>query len=296
MKIEINEFINAEIVRQNKLFQHGAKISGKSIELFTVKDYPYLQGALDYFGEFSVPYFLSYSVLKDVEYRIKNPYPGTIWYWKKDADKNTTKDFLPTQSKLLYDTLNAYISLLKSGNHLQALILFRSYIEYSSQFYAALLDYDFFRKYTGSELLEEEYKKLWFNTLKPAKVLSQIKAMHAEIDQLLKENKIYFGKNMCYSRIFRPFDSYLRGKLYTDLSALAHGSYPALIKEDETKLYALVWLCSVYLVQSQVVIDELTSVYFQYSTKELFTKWITVEIYLKSVSPQAMLFMQKNGS
>lgn len=101
---------------------------------------------------------------------------------------------------------------------------------------------------------------------------------------------------MVYSRQFKPFDSFLRGFLYTTLSGLAHGSYPMLIKEDETKLYSLVWLCSVYLIESQVVIDELTSVYFQYTPKELFTKWITVEIYLKSMEKQAMLYVNKEES
>lgn len=296
MKIEVNEFIKSEIIRLNVLFQKGAKLSDKEIKPFVFEDYSYLKESEEYFGEFSVPYFLSYAVLKDVEYRIKNPYPGTIWYWIKDADKNTTKDFLPKQSKLMYDTLDAYLLLLKSGNLLQAVILFRSYIEYSSQFYAALLDYEFFQKYTGSELLEEEYKKLWFSTLKPAKVLAKIKAMHAEIDQLLQEKKIYYNNKMVYSRQFKPFDSFLRGFLYTTLSGLAHGSYPMLIKEDETKLYSLVWLCSVYLIESQVVIDELTSVYFQYTPKELFTKWITVEIYLKSMEKQAMLYVNKEES
>ena len=69
------------------------------------------------------------------------------------------EDFLTIQSRLMYDTLNSYLSLLKSENFLQALILFRSYIEYSSQFYACLLDYEFFQKYTQSEIVEEEYKK-----------------------------------------------------------------------------------------------------------------------------------------
>lgn len=291
MNVNVNEFIKVEIERLNILFKKGAKIAGKDHKPFVFEDYTYLKESQEYFGEFSVPYFLSYSALKDIEYRIKNPYPGTIWYWVKDVDKDIAKDFLPKQSKLMHDTLNSYITLLKSQNHLQALILFRSYIEYSSQFYASLLDYEFFQKYTGKELLEEEYKKLWFSTLKPAKVLSKIKEMHAEIDQLVKEKKITYGENMHYSKYFKPFDSRLRGILYDRLSALAHGAYPSLVGNDETQLYALVWLCTIYLIESQVVMDELTSIYFQYSIKELFTKWITVEVYQKSKEKKALLFV-----
>ena len=295
MEIEINQFIIEEIKKKNDLFQKGAKITGKKIKSFKFEDFTYLKDSLEYFGDFSVPYFLSYSVLKDIEYKIDNPFPGTIWYWEKDADKNKTRDFLSIQSKLMYDTLNSYLTLLKSQNHLQALILFRSYIEYSSQFYASLLDYDFFQKYTTSELLNEEYKKLWFKSLKPEKVLSTIKCMHLEMNKLLKEKKINYSETIIYSRMFKPFDSHLREFLYNELSGLAHGSYPTLIKNDDTKLYSLVWLCSAYLVESEAVIDELTSVYFKYSLEELFNKWITRAIYLKSKEPKALLFINSNS-
>ena len=174
---------------------------------------------------------------------------------------------------------------------LQALILFRSYIEYSSQFYACLLDYEFFQKYTQSEIVEEEYKKLWFNSLKPEKVLSKIRGMHAEINKLLKKKEIDYSGTAIYRRHFKPFDSSLREFLYNSLSGLAHGGYPAIIKNDEIHLYSLVFLCSSYLVESQAVLDELASVYFNYTPKELFDKWITVEIYLKSIEPKASLYV-----
>lgn len=296
MEVNVTEFIEQEVKRLNSLFQTGAKMSGKGFTPFTVKDYTYLEESQSYFSVFTVPYFLSYSVLKDLEHRVKSPYPGTIWYFKKDVDKNKTPDFLPLQTKLMYDTLNSYIQLLKSGNHLQALILFRSYIEYSSQFYACLLDYEFFQKYTSNEL-PEEYKQLWFSTLKPGKVLAKIKSMHSEIYQLLQEKKIDYGKDAVYRRRFRPFDSELRGFLYSSLSGLAHGSYAEIIrneiiKDDSTKLYSLVWLCSAYLIESHIVINEIASVYTTYTPKELFSKWVTVEIYLKSREPKAMLYVQ----
>jgi hypothetical protein len=291
MKVEVNEIIKKEIDRLNIVFQKGAKIAKKDLKIFSTDDYTYLKESQDYFGTFTVPFFLGYCVMKDVEYRIENPYPGTIWYWIKDANKDITGDFLPKQSNLMYDTLKTYVSLLKSENFLQALIIFRSYIEYSSQFYSALLDYDFFQKYTGSELLDEEYKRLWFSTLKPAKVLSKIKAIHTEIDKLLAEKKIEYSNKSYYMRQFRPFDSELRGYLYNTLSGLAHGSYPALVKNDEVKLYSLVWLCSTYLIESQTVIDELTSVYFNYTPLELLRKWVTLEVYKNARAPKAELFV-----
>jgi hypothetical protein len=293
MEIDVNEVIKQEVDKLNSLFREGSKIAGKKVDAFVFDDYDYLNESQVYFGKFALPYFLTYAIFKDLENRIKNPYPGTIWYWKKDVDKAKSKDFLPIQSKLMYDTLNSYMSLLRAENYLQALIIFRSYIEYSSQFYASLLDYDFFHKYTGSDLLEEEYKQLWFSALKPAKVLSKIKGIHTELNQLLKEKKISYANNALYRRFFKPFDSDLRGILYSRLSGLTHGSYPSLINNDETKLYALIFLCSAYLVESQVVIDELTSVYFAYSPKELFKKWITVEIYLKSREPKVVLSVRK---
>lgn len=281
-EIKIREFVNDEIKKLNILFQKGAEISKKKIEPFVIDDYTYLEESIKYFDGFSIPYLLSYSVLKDIEYRIKNPIPGNIWYWKNDADPNNTANFLPLQFELMYDTLDSYITLLRSEKFLQALILFRSYIEYSSQLYASLLDYDFFKKYANNEALDEEYKRLWFNSLKPAKVLSQIRNIHIEINQLLQKGEIEYGKNAIYRRIFQPFDSNLRGILYSTLSSLAHGSYPSLVKHDEVKLYALVWHCSSYLVESQSVIDEISSVYFKYTPKELLHKWVTIEIYMKA--------------
>lgn len=291
IRLDINKVIADEVKRLNGLFQKGAKISKKDIKPFAIDDYKFLKESQDYFGTFTVPYFLTYSVFKDVENRIQNPYPGTIWYWEKDADESKTKTFLPAQTKLLHDTLNSYMALLKTENFLQALILFRSYIEYSSQLYASLLDYEFFKKYTGSGMMEEEYKKLWFSSLKPAKVLATIKTMHSEINSLLKEKKIDYAGNAVYRRIFHPFDSEMRGYLYGTLSGLAHGSHSYVTKHDDVKLYALVWLCTTYLVESQVVIDELTSVYFNYTPKELFNKWITVEVYMKSREPKTEIFL-----
>jgi hypothetical protein len=119
--------------------------------------------------------------------------------------------------------------------------------------------------------------------------LAQIKSIHAEINQLLKEKRIEYKGTAVYRRMFKSFDSNLRGKLYGDLSALAHGSYRALIENDDTKLYALVFLCSAYLVESQAVIDEISSVYYNYTPKELFTKWVTLDIYLKSREPKAVV-------
>ena len=296
MQIDINVIIEQEIRKLNNLFNKGAKIAGKVHKPFVYEDYTYLKESQTYFGTFALPYYLTYAIFKDVEYRIQNPYPKTIWYWKKAIDNNKAKDFLPIQSKLMYDTLNSYLSLLKSENYLQALILFRSYIEYSSQFYACLLDYEFFQKYTENEMLDEEYKKLWFNSLRPEKVLSKIKGMHAEINRLLKKKEIVYNSNAIYRRWFKPFDSDLRGFLYNSISGLSHGSYPALAQNDESKLYSLVFLCSVYLVESQVVIDEITSVYFRYSPKALFNKWITVEIYLKSREAKASLYVGNKKS
>lgn len=289
MEINIREFICEEIEKLNILFQKGANVSKKKLGLFTIADYTYLDESQTYYGKFAVPYFLSFSILKDLENRIHSPYLEAIWYWKKDSDKSQTTDFLPIQFKLIYDTLESYISLLKSGKHLQSLILFRSYIEYSSQLYASLLDYDFFQKYANNELLDEEYKQLWFNSLKPVKVLSKIKGMHKEISQLLNDEKIFYTSKSYHMGMFRPFDSDLRGMLYSSLSSLAHGSYPALVKNDEVKLYALVWLCTAYLVESHAIIDQLSSVYFKYSPEELFRKWITLEIYMKSREAKTVL-------
>jgi hypothetical protein len=157
-----------------------------------------------------------------MEYRIKEPYIRTIWQWKEDAVDETTKDFLPLQSKLLYDTLNSYVSLLKSENFLQALILFRSYIEYSSQFYACLLDYDFFKKYTDKEVMDEEYKKHWFKNLKPAKVLSRIRALQTEINKQIEKDKEY-GIIRLQVPWNAPFDSEFRDFLYDSLSGLLMG-------------------------------------------------------------------------
>ena len=289
MEVNVRKFICEEIERLNILFQKGANASKKELPLFTIADYTYLDESQTYYGEFSVPYFLSFSILKDLGNRIRNPYLAAIWYWKKDSDKNQATDFLPIQSKLMYDTLESYTSLLKSGKYLQALILFRSYIEYSSQLYASLLDYDFFQKYASNEFLDEEYKQLWFSSLKPIKVLSKIKGMHEEINQLLNDEKMFYTTKSYYMGLFRPFDSNLRGMLYSSLSSLAHGSYPALVKNDDVKLYALVWLCTTYLVESHAIIDQISSVYFKYSPKEIFQKWITLEVYMKSREAKTVL-------
>lgn len=282
MEIRIDEFIKDEIARLDILFQKGSKISKREINHFSHENYPYLKEYNTKFEKFSLPYFLSYSVLKWTENRVNQPFTKTIWYWKHETGSNNTIDFLPKQSKLIYDTLNVYVNLLKAGHLFQALVLFRSYIEYSSQFYASILDFDFYQKYANTDLLDEEYKKLWFDSLKPGKVLSKIKSINTEINLLLKNGDINYGGNAVYRRLFHPFDSNLRGLLYNSLSGLAHGSYSSIVKYDDEKLYALIWLCTIYLVESQTVVDELVSIYYKLSTDELFKNWITIEIYLKS--------------
>ena len=290
----ITELIKNEIESLNPLFLKGAEMAGKEIAPFSLADYKHLEESKEFFGLFSLPYYLTYATYKDIKNRSIRPIPGKIWYWLKEADQNITKDFLPAQVKLLTDTLESYMALLKAENFLQALILFRSYIEYSSQLYASLMDYDFFQKYTGMGVMDEEYKRLWFSSLKPAKVLETIRNMNAEINKLLKEKKIVYGKNAQYRREFQPFDSKLRGLLYKDLSGLAHGSHRSLTRNDDVKLYALVWLCTSYLVESQAVIDELMSVYFKYEPTELFHKWVAVEIYKKSFQKGVEIYLDDN--
>lgn len=285
MEIRIDEFIKEDIDRLNILFQKGAKISKKRINNFSYEDYPYLKEYHTIFEKFSLPYFLSYSVLKWTEDRSNQSFTKNIWYWKHETSSNKTIDFLPEQSKLIYDTLDVYVNLLKTGHLFQALVMFRSYIEYSSQFYASILDYDFYQKYANTDLLDEEYKKLWFDSLKPGKVLSKIKSIHAEINLLLKNGEIKYGKDTVYRHLFHPFDSELRGFLYNSLSGLAHGSYSSIVKQNEVKLYSLVWLCTIYLIESQTVIDEIISIYHKLSPEDLFKKWITIEVYLKSREP-----------
>lgn len=289
MRTDINEIIEKGVHTHNELLKKAAKMTRMKAPQYSVREYNYLKDANIYFGTFSLPYFLSYSICKDMEYRIKKPYKKMIWYWKEDLDKSKANDFLAIQSMLLFDTFSSYVSLLKSENYLQALILFRSYIEYSSQFYACLLDYEFFKNYTESELLDDEYRKHWFKNLKPEKVLSKIREIQAETNKQAKGEKssvIKFNLNQWLA----PFDTDLRGILYEKLSGLAHGSYPALVKIDKTGLYAYVFLCSAYLVQSHIVIDEICSSYFTYSQRELFKKWITLEVYIESRKPKAEIY------
>jgi hypothetical protein len=44
-------------------------------------------------------------------------------------------------------------------------------------------------------------------------------------------------------------------------------------------------------VQSQLVIDAISSAYFRYSQIELFKKWITAEIYTESRKSKKGLFV-----
>lgn len=290
MRSDINQIIENRVRTHNELLKKASGMTGKNVPQYTITEYNYLKDSNAYFGIFSLPFFLTYAVWKDMENRIKQPYKKMIWHWKEDVDKSKAESFLTTQSTLLFDTFSSYILLLKSEKFLQALILFRSYIEYSSQFYACLLDYEFFKKYTESELLDDEYRKHWFKNLKPEKVLSRIREIRAERDRLRKKGEKNQLVKFDIQQWMVPFDTGLRDTLYEKLSGLAHGTYPSLTKVDKTGLYAYVFLCSAYLVQSHMVIDEICSNYFTYSQRELFKKWITLEIYTECRKPNTEVY------
>ena len=281
MEINISSIIAREVSKLNPMFEKGAKLSNKEFTPFTVDDYDYLKSSFEYFGEYTLPYFLTYSIFKDIEFRLGNPFTSEIWCWKDDIDKTKNDKFLFHQFKMLHETLHSYLALLKDEKYFQALILFRSYIEYSSQFYACLLDYEFFQKYTQDGLIDEDYKKLWFNNLRPEKVVSKIRSNHSEIDKLIKEKKLFPSAHTLYWELFKPFDSKLRGYLYSILSGLAHGSYSSS-RKDEAWLYSTVFLCTAYLVESQFIIDEFSSVYGKIEPSQLFKKFVTGEIYITS--------------
>lgn len=290
MRTDINQIIGNRVHAHNELLKKASRMTRIKVPQYSVREYNYLKESNSYFGMFSLPYFLTYAVWKDMENRIKQPYNNMIWYWKEDIDKTKANGFLNIQSTLLFDTFSSYVSLLKSENFLQALILFRSYIEYSSQFYACLLDYEFFKKYTESELLDDEYRKHWFKNLKPEKVLSRIREIRSESNRQKKKGEKNQLVKFDLQQWMAPFDTGLRDTLYEKLSGLAHGTYPSLTKIDKTGLYAYIWLCSAYLVQSHMVIDEICSNYFSYTQRELFKKWVTLEIYTECRKPNTEVY------
>ena len=156
--------------------------------------------------------------------------------------------FYNTSFKYLSSLVKSYIDLKSKGEYKVAYIVFRSFIEVSSQFYACFLDLEFFKKYL-SEKKQDEYRKHWFKHLKPEKVLSVLRKMNQDLRKEYKKNDRYTLGDM--RAFIYPYESEQREALYEFLTSYAHGKYEAInVDLEEDKINELNWRITEYIVTS----------------------------------------------
>lgn len=230
----IINILEGEITKWNSLEEKTPKPKN---DLFKIEDFDYLIMYSRHYGtEYETTKFIDFcssNVLAELSSSCERK---SIWYWE-----GYNEEFIIPQLKYLSSLFEAYIKLRDDKKHKIAFIIFRSFIEVSSQLYACFLDFEFFAKYL-SEDLQEDYKTHWFKHLKPAKVLSSLRKMNQNLKiEYKKSGKYTLGDLRGY---IYPFVSEQRDMLYIRLTSYVHGKND--IMKDNDDLDELIWRISEY--------------------------------------------------
>lgn len=240
MKRSLINIIKEEINEWNSIEQ---KIPIENYKLFTLEDFDYLIKYYKRYGdEFNTTKFIDFCSLYVLKELASSSQKRSIWYWE-DIDE----DFIIPQFNYLSSLIKAYIELKDNQEYEVAYIIFRSFIEVSTQFYACFLDLEFFKKYL-SEDIQEEYRKHWFKHLKPKKVISVLRRLKIDLNTERKRTGNYSPdlRDFIY-----PFESELRSTLYENLSSFTHGKYKRVNYEmDQVEIMEFNWRITEYLVSS----------------------------------------------
>jgi len=226
-----------EVIEElNQGMKWGDDNTGINDFIFDIEEYKEFQYYGRFFKNFDPIVFISLSYLLCLENLSKRKSKYSIWF----LEENNDDQFLIDATKRLHIILNEYISLLYKKNFFCALVLFRTFVELSS--YLCLIDFDFYKKFTGEQLeSEEKMNELWYKSLKPSKIKSKFK-------QLKEKYKEYL--NSIGVTLFDPRDipfyleSEFKDDLYKELSKYVHGRF---IKNQFTKV-SIIGGCTEFLV------------------------------------------------
>lgn len=227
--MKVIELIEQAVLEQNSL---ESKIPKRiaNITPFKVSDFDYLPKYLDEFnGDFNFYEFISYCNVLIWDEISTYESRKSIWYWENIKNDS----FIKEQINTIRNTLKSYALLLKSNHYKTAFIVFRTFIELSSQFFACIIDFEFYLKYTKN-LLDSEYQNHWFKHLKPSKVISNLRKISMELNIDGVNNYARHLQNLTF-----PFFSVVRNQLYEDFSNICHGNYNRIsdFNTDEIEKY-----------------------------------------------------------
>lgn len=241
MDRKIIDIIKEEVAEWNTFEK---KIPHDNYKLFKLEDFDYLvKYGAKYKYNFKTTKFIDFCASSVLQELASKEQRKSIWYWE-----NVNDNFIVPQLKYLSELILSYNQLKDINQNKTAFIVFRSYIEISSQLYACLLDLEFYRKYTSNSL-NDEYREHWFRHLKPEKVLSVLRRLNQELKSEYKKTGTYVLGDL--RGFIYPFESIQRDELYQRLSAFSHGKYDSIEQKlNKTELNELNWRISEFLMSS----------------------------------------------
>ncbi len=241
MKRKLVDIIKEEIDEWNL---KEKKIPQENYMLFKIEDFDYLLKYVEKYGnDYETTKFIDFCAAQVLAEIANQEQRKSIWYWESIND-----DFFIPHLKYLYELINLYNELKINKQNKLAYSIFRTYIEVSSQFYACLLDFEFYKKYTTNKI-DDEYRKYWFKHLKPERVLSVLRKLNQELKiEYKKTGSFAIGDLRGY---IYPFESEYRYKLYEKLSSFSHGNYESIKYElTNEEINELNWRITEFLVCS----------------------------------------------
>jgi hypothetical protein len=156
-----------------------------------------------------------------------------FYAWESDTNQERDISLLLLWKQNLFTMISAYSLALESCQY-QAFILLRGYIESAVIIYLSLINRDFADRYFLSEVSEDEYMKLWFKELKPARVKDKIVRIH---QRWREEDE---AKGIEYVGLLRsiPADGILTAGLveevYSMTSDYVHFNKKAMLRDART--------------------------------------------------------------
>ncbi|CAN5543711.1 hypothetical protein BH23BAC1_BH23BAC1_45860 [soil metagenome] len=110
--MDLVALIRKSINEYNELINEIDEIIKTESACYSIDDYDYFKKYLEFFEEPDISLFFSFSVYCQLEAKIIQNFHNSIWYWESTLDKESAKNFLKTQYKLLSGTIFSYLNLI----------------------------------------------------------------------------------------------------------------------------------------------------------------------------------------
>lgn len=255
--MNIENVIKIIIDKINQEYIESSKDANFEFQPMPYKSFDFLDKYNNDYSNFNFIIFCNYCIFIDLEFIISRKFHGS--WLDEHLNSVPAGEFIRDQYRQLHYLVKAFLDLQKSNQLKAALIIFRSYLECSTTFFACLIDLDIFFLYSKDPINLEEAKMLFYKR-RPDKILSKLKIIDGRYKKEIRWGRIG-KKHEVEKQFIQSFIGNNPSILYEKLSQITHGNKSA-IGYSELELEALLSVCSQFLIESHFAIAIATKYFY----------------------------------